>query len=174
MARWSEDPGGEWKSARCGGQMLWPAGQSPAGPGRIGHGAPGGALAPAGQPLEGSVSVARRLRRGSPGGGRRVRVDGPGMPGVPAPRSSNRCTCRRYQRLTTQPSLALRLSTSALISEVPVNCGCGRSRPHQRRRAAAARPSSEGMSIPRVRLPPRQRSIPAAHAASERRSSSLP
>jgi len=55
-----------------------------------------------------------------PGGRARVRVDARDA-GVPAQQLKSLHVSGDINGLTTQPSLALRLSTSALISEVPVN-----------------------------------------------------
>jgi translocation and assembly module TamB len=112
---------GEWKSARLRGQMLWPAGAK----------APQGQVELAmehleelspllGQPLEGSVSSRVDFDGAVPGGRARVRVDARDA-GVPAQQLKSLHVSGDINGLTTQPSLALRLSTSALISEVPVN-----------------------------------------------------
>ena len=112
---------GEWKSARLQGQMRWPAGAK----------APQGELELAmehledlapllGQPLQGSVSSRIDFDGAVAGGRARVRVDAKDA-GVPAQQLKSLHLSGDINGLTTQPSLALRLSTRALVSEVPVN-----------------------------------------------------
>jgi translocation and assembly module TamB len=112
---------GEWKSARMQGQVRWAAGAN----------APQGQvelamehledLAPLlGQPLQGSLSSRVDFDGAVSGGRARVRVDARDA-GVPAQQLKTLHVSGEINEITTQPTLALRLSTRALVSDVPVN-----------------------------------------------------
>ncbi len=112
---------GEWKSARLQGLMRWPAAAT----------APQGQielamehledLAPLlGQPLQGSVSSRVDFEASVAGGRARIRVDARDV-GIPAQQLKTLRLSGEINGLTTQPVVALRLSTNAVVSEVPVN-----------------------------------------------------
>ena len=111
---------GEWKSARLQGQMRWPAGAK----------APQGRvelamehledLAPLlGQPLQGSLSSRVDFDGAVAGGRARVRIDARDA-GVPSQQAKTLRVTGQIDGLTTEPSLALRLSATGMVSEVPV------------------------------------------------------
>jgi translocation and assembly module TamB len=112
---------GSWKSARAQGTLSWGAGAS----------APQGQieiamdhleeLAPLlGQPLQGSFLTHIDFDGAAPGGRARVRAEARDA-GVPAQQLKTLRVSGEITGVTTQPVLALRVVTKAIVANVPVN-----------------------------------------------------
>jgi len=112
---------GEWKSARVRGQVRWPAGaKAPQGQVELAMEHLEDLTPLLGQPLQGSLSSRIDFDGAVSGGRARVRVDARDA-GVSSQQLKTLRLSGEINGLATQPSMALRLSMRAVVSDVPVN-----------------------------------------------------